>query len=185
MHISSFNGGQVCAAGSRIFVQEGVYDRVVNEFAAIAKGLAEKAGDPFTPGIQHGPQVSQTQFDRVISYVESGKEQGARVVVGGGRLGDKGYYVHPTVFTDVSPDMKIVREEIFGPVGVIIKFKTEDEVIELANDTVYGLAAHIFTENNSRVIRVAHAVEAGTVSVSATSPFHQAVLRLSNRQTPG
>jgi aldehyde dehydrogenase (NAD+) len=170
-----FNMGQVCSAGSRIFVQEGVYDQVLAAFTATAKALAEKAGDPFSPGTQHGPQVSKVQLDRVLGYVESGKEQGARLVVGGERLGDRGYFVHPTVFTDVSPDMKIVKEEIFGPVGVIIKFKTEEEAIELANNTVYGLAAHIFTENTSRAIRVAHAVEAGSISVNCANAVENGV----------
>lgn len=174
----SFNTGQVCTAGSRIFVQEAAYDRVLEAFAATAKALAQKAGDPFSPTTQHGPQSSKTQFDRVMSYVESGKDQGARLVVGGQRLGDKGYFIHPTVFTDVTPDMKIVREEIFGPVGVIIKFKTEEEAIELANDTVYGLAAHIFTENTSRAIRVAHALEAGSISVCLVLSSRKASLVL-------
>ncbi|KAF6744112.1 aldehyde dehydrogenase [Ephemerocybe angulata] len=164
-----FNMGQVCTAGSRIFVQEGVYDKFLEHFTAAAKGLAEKTGDPFASGTQHGPLVSQAQFDRVMSYIKSGKEEGATVHTGGERHGDKGFFVQPTIFTDAHPGMKIVQEEIFGPVGVVIKFKTEEEVIEQANDTIYGLASHIFSENTSRAIRVAHAIESGMVWVNCAN----------------
>ena len=100
-----------------------------------------------------------------MGYIDSGKEAGATVHHGGERHGDEGYFIKPTIFTDVHPDMKIVKEEIFGPVAAIIKFKDEAEVVEMANDTTYGLAAYIFTEDVSRSIRIAHAVEAGTVCV--------------------
>ncbi|KAG2004229.1 aldehyde dehydrogenase [Coprinopsis cinerea AmutBmut pab1-1] len=165
------NMGQVCTAGSRIFVQEGIYDKFVESFAAVAKGFGQATGDPFAEGTKHGPQVSQTQFDRVLSYIESGKKEGATAIVGGDKHGDKGYFIQPTIFTGVTKDMKIAREEIFGPVASVFKFKTEEEVIELANDTVYGLAAYVFSENISRGIRVAHALEAGSVAVNSTVPF--------------
>ena len=100
-----------------------------------------------------------------MGYIDSGKEAGATLHHGGERHGDEGYFIKPTIFTDVHPDMKIVKEEIFGPVAAIIKFKDEAEVVEMANNTTYGLAAHIFTENVNRSIRMAHAVEAGTVWV--------------------
>ena len=100
-----------------------------------------------------------------MGYINSGKEAGATVHYGGERHGDEGYFIKPTIFTDVHPDMKIVKEEIFGPVAAIIKFKDEAEVVEMANNTTYGLAAHIFTQNVNRSIRIAHAVEAGTVWV--------------------
>ncbi|KAJ2924332.1 hypothetical protein H1R20_g12767, partial [Candolleomyces eurysporus] len=170
-----FNMGQVCSAGSRIFVQEGVYDKFLEHFTAAAKGLGDSAGDPFAAGTQHGPQVSKTQFDRIMSYIDSGKEAGAHVQAGGERHGDKGFFIKPTVFTNVTPDMKIVREEIFGPVGVVLKFKTEEEVIELANDTTYGLASHIFSENTSRAIRVAHALESGSVWVNCANSLEISV----------
>ncbi|KAJ8483087.1 hypothetical protein ONZ45_g14722 [Pleurotus djamor] len=157
---------QVCIAGSRIFVQEGIYPKFIEAFAAVAKGLASAAGDPFGAQTTHGPQVSSTQFDRVMGYVTAGKTDGANLLVGGGRIGSEGYFIEPTIFTDCNKDMKIVQEEIFGPVAAIIKFKTEDEVIEMANDTVYGLACAVFTENGSRAIRVAHALEAGTAWVN-------------------
>ena len=100
-----------------------------------------------------------------MGYIESGKEEGAKVHIGGVRHGEEGFFIKPTIFTDCHQGMKIVREEIFGPVAAIIKFKTEEEVIELANDTTYGLASNVFSENGSRAIRVAHAIESGTVWV--------------------
>ncbi|KAF9007190.1 aldehyde dehydrogenase [Cyathus striatus] len=157
---------QSCVAGSRIFIQDSIYDKFLEKFASIAKALGEATGDPFGQGIRHGPQVSEAQFNRVMEYISSGKEAGATVHVGGERHGSEGYFIKPTIFTDVTPEMKITKEEIFGPVAVVIRFKTEEEVIEMANDTVYGLGAHIFTENTGRAIRVAHAVEAGSVWVN-------------------
>ena len=109
-----------------------------------------------------------------MGYIESGKQAGATVHHGGERHGDEGFFIKPTIFTDVQPDMKIVQEEIFGPVGVIIKFKNEAEVVEMANNTTYGLAAHLFTENVSRSIRMAHALEAGSVWVSLFLSFFNA-----------
>ena len=106
-----------------------------------------------------------------MSYIESGKDAGATVQYGGERLGDKGYFIKPTIFTNVHADMKIVKEEIFGPVAVVIKFKDEAEVVEMANNTTYGLAASIFTQNVNRAVRVAHAVEAGTIWVSQPGFF--------------
>ncbi|KAG6877042.1 hypothetical protein C0993_010844 [Termitomyces sp. T159_Od127] len=130
------NMGQACIAGSRIFVQEGIYDKFLAKFTAIAKNLADATGDPFVPGMQHGPQISQMQFDRVMSYIESGKQDGATVHIGGARHGKEGYFIQPTIFTNTKPDMKIVREEIFGPVGVVTKFKTEDGASILLFDTM-------------------------------------------------
>ncbi|KAK1223893.1 hypothetical protein PQX77_013227 [Marasmius sp. AFHP31] len=167
------NMGQVCTAGSRIFVQEGIYDKFLAAFTQASKGLQGATGDPFAPGTQHGPQVSQTQLDRIMGYLDSARQDGATIHTGGERHGNEGYFIQPTIVTDCKPDMKIVREEVFGPVAAIIKFKTEEEVIEMANDTSYGLAAAVFTENNSRAIRVAHALEAGTTWVNCynTSEF--------------
>ncbi|KAG6811501.1 hypothetical protein H0H92_007149 [Tricholoma furcatifolium] len=170
-----FNMGQSCVAGSRIFVQEGIYDQFLAKFSAIAKHLAATTGDPFAAGTQHGPQVSQNQFDRIMSYIDSGKQDGATVHTGGVRHGEEGYFIQPTIFTDVKPEMKIVQEEIFGPVGVVIKFKTEEEVIEAANNTTYGLACHIFSENISRALRVAHALEAGSAWVNCAQTTDKAV----------
>jgi len=161
-----YNMGQCCTAGSRIFVQEGIYDKFQERFVDFAKNLTLKTGDPFKHGTEHGPQVSQLQFDRVMNYIESGKADGAKVLVGGERYGNEGFFIQPTVFTDVNLDMKITQEEIFGPVCTLIKFKTEEEAIEMANNTSYGLACHIFTTNVSRAIRVAHALEAGSAWVN-------------------
>ncbi|RDB27442.1 Aldehyde dehydrogenase [Hypsizygus marmoreus] len=163
-----FNMGQACTAGSRIFVQETIYDEFLDKFTTIAKYLHAATGDPFTPGIEHGPQVSQTQFERVMGYIESGKSEGATIHIGGARQGSAGYFIQPTIFTDVKPDMKIVNEEIFGPVACVIKFKTEKEVIEAANNTIYGLACNVFSENLGRALRVAHSIEAGTAWVNCS-----------------
>ena len=107
----------------------------------------------------------------MLGYIQSGKQEGANLVAGGARLDKDGFWLQPTIFTDVKPDMKIVREEIFGPVAVVVKFKTEEEVLEMANDTIYGLSSVVFSENISRAIRVAHALEAGTTFVCQTPSF--------------
>jgi len=170
-----YNAGQICIAGSRIFVQEGVYDKFISKFAEAAEVMDATAGDPFLEATRHCPQISQIQYDRVMSYIDSGKQDGAKVAIGGGRIGNAGYFIEPTVFTDVTPDMKIAKEEIFGPVGTVFKFKTEEEVIAAANDTTYGLACYIYTENSSRAIRVAHAIEAGTAFVNSSLVLENSV----------
>lgn len=131
-----FNHGQCCAAGSRVLVHESIYDK----FLALFKQRAEenKVGDPFHPETFQGPQVSQVQFDRIMGYIDEGKKAGATVITGGARHGEKGYYIQPTIFADVREDMKIVKEEIFGPVCTVQKFSSEEEAIEIANNTNYG-----------------------------------------------
>ncbi|KAL0568212.1 hypothetical protein V5O48_013782, partial [Marasmius crinis-equi] len=161
-----FNMGQVCAAGSRLLVQEGIYDEFIQAFQKESALWSQNIGDPFETATQHGPQVSQPQYDRVMGYIDSAKEEGATVLSGGSRHGTTGYFIQPTIITDTRPDMKIIREEIFGPVASIIKFKTEEEAIELANDTEYGLACGVFTQNNARATRMAHALEAGSAWVN-------------------
>ncbi|KAI0087988.1 putative 1-pyrroline-5-carboxylate dehydrogenase [Irpex rosettiformis] len=158
------NSGQMCTAGSRIYVQEGIYDRFVEAFAAAARGI--KVGNGFDGNCDQGPLVSEIQMKRVLGYVESGKAEGAKVLTGGSRQGDKGFFVPPTIFVNTTPDMKIVREEIFGPVCMIIKFKTEEEAIEHANDTEYGLSCQVFSQDISRALRVAHALEAGQALIN-------------------
>ncbi|EKM54312.1 uncharacterized protein PHACADRAFT_196743 [Phanerochaete carnosa HHB-10118-sp] len=158
------NCGQMCAAGARILVQEGIYDKFLQAFTDAAESL--KQGDSFKATTQQGPLVSKTQLDRVLGYIESGKQEGARIVTGGSHIEGPGYFVKPTIFVDVKPDMKIVREEIFGPVAVVFKFKTEEEAIEAANDTDYGLSSYVFTENVSRAIRVSNAIEAGSCFIN-------------------
>ncbi|KAG1733659.1 putative 1-pyrroline-5-carboxylate dehydrogenase [Suillus paluster] len=158
------NHGQACTAGSRIFVQAGIYDEFLKRFTAHALSL--KVGDPFARDTYQGPQVSQTQFERIMGYIKSGKEDGATVHVGGERHGDQGYFIQPTIFTECKPTMKIVQEEIFGPVAAIIKFTTEEEAVEQANDTLFGLACSVFTRDIDRAIRVAHSIEAGTAWIN-------------------
>ncbi|KAG0699497.1 aldehyde dehydrogenase domain-containing protein [Suillus ampliporus] len=168
-----WNHGQACCAGSRIFVQEGIYDEFLKRFTEKTRSL--KVGDPFAPDTFQGPQVSEIQFNRIMSYIESGKEAGAKVEIGGERHGTEGFFIKPTIFTNVNPSMKIVQEEIFGPVGVVIKFKDEDDVIKQANDTVYGLAAAVFTQNLNRAINTAHRLKAGTAWINCVNSLHSNV----------
>uniref|UniRef100_A0A0D6QXE9 Aldehyde dehydrogenase domain-containing protein n=1 Tax=Araucaria cunninghamii TaxID=56994 RepID=A0A0D6QXE9_ARACU len=159
-----FNHGQCCCAGSRVYVQSGIYDKFVESFKArTAKNVV---GDPFAADTFQGPQVSQLQFDRIMGYIQAGKDAGAKVEIGGNRKGDKGYFIEPTIFSNVSSDMKIMQEEIFGPVCSISKFETEDEVIKSGNETTYGLAAAIHTSNLNTAIRVSNSLKAGTVWVN-------------------
>ncbi|OJJ45066.1 hypothetical protein ASPZODRAFT_2110930 [Penicilliopsis zonata CBS 506.65] len=159
-----YNHGQCCCAGSRILVQEGIYDK----FVARMKERAgqNKVGDPFHDETFQGPQVSQLQFDRIMGYIEEGKAEGATVAIGGDRHGSEGFFIQPTVFTDVTQDMKIAQEEIFGPVVTIQKFKDEAEAIRIGNGTSYGLAAGIHTKSINTAIRVSNALRAGTVWVN-------------------
>ncbi|CAK7230414.1 aldehyde dehydrogenase (NAD(P)(+)) ald5 [Sporothrix curviconia] len=165
-----YNHGQCCCAGSRIYVQEGIYDKFIAAFKARAE--ENKVGDPFHEETFQGPQVSQLQFDRIMSYVKSGKDEGATVVTGGDRHGDKGYFIQPTIFADVRQDMKIMQEEIFGPVAAIAKFKDIEEVIALGNDSNYGLAAAVHTKDLNTAIRVSNALRAGTVWVNCYNALH-------------
>jgi aldehyde dehydrogenase (NAD+) len=159
-----FNHGQCCCAGSRVFVEEKIYDQFVEKSGARAK--RRTVGDPFDPKTEQGPQVDQIQFDKVMSYIESGRDQGAKLVCGGDRVGDRGYFIEPTVFADVQDEMKIAREEIFGPVMSIIPFKTADEVVDRANRTNYGLAAAVWTRDIKKAHAIANSVRAGTVWVN-------------------
>lgn len=131
-----FNHGQCCCAGSRILVEEGIYDTFIERFKARAQ--QNKVGDPFHSDTFQGPQISQVQFDRIMGYIQEGKASGAKVEIGGERLGNQGFYIQPTIFSNVTEDMKIVKEEIFGPVCSVQKFKNEEEAIEIANNTSYG-----------------------------------------------
>jgi aldehyde dehydrogenase (NAD+) len=168
-----WNHGQTCTAGSRIYVQEGIYDEFFKLFMEKTRSL--KIGDPFAPDTFQGPQVSEIQFNRIMSYIESGKAAGAKVEIGGERHGTEGYFIKPTIFTNVDPSMKIVQEEIFGPVCVVIKFKDEEDVIKQANDTFYGLAAAIFTQNLNRAINTAHRLKAGTAWINCVNSFNSNV----------
>ncbi|OTB01029.1 hypothetical protein M426DRAFT_323811 [Hypoxylon sp. CI-4A] len=160
-----FNHGQCCCAGSRVYVQESIYDKFIEAFKKRAQ--ENHIGDPFDEKTFQGPQVSQLQYDRIMGYIEEGKKEGATIEVGGERHGDKGYFIKPTIFTNVTNDMKIMQEEIFGPVVAVAKFKTEEEVIQLGNDSAYGLAAAVHTKNITTAIRVSNELRAGTVWVNS------------------
>jgi len=165
-----YNHGQCCCAGSRVYVESGIYDKFVERFKARAE--ENKVGDPFAKDTFQGPQVSKLQFDRIMGYIDEGKKSGATVLTGGERHGDKGYFIKPTIFSDVTEDMKIVQEEIFGPVCSISKFDSEEEVLKAANGTTYGLAAAVHTKNLNTAIRVSNNLKAGTVWVNQYNMLH-------------
>jgi len=167
-----FNQGQCCCAGSRLFVEDKCYDEFVEK--SVARAKARKVGDPFDASTEQGPQVDQAQFDKVLGYIDSGKREGASLLCGGGRWGDRGYFVEPTVFADVQDNMKIAEEEIFGPVMSIIKFKDMSEVVERANRTMYGLAAAVWTRDIGKAHAIANSVRAGTVWVNCYDVFDAA-----------
>jgi len=169
------NQGQCCCAGSRTFVHESVYDKFVKKATELAKQRA--VGDPFQNGVVQGPQIDEDQFKKILDLIESGKKEGAKLQCGGSRHGSKGYFIEPTVFSDVKDNMRIAKEEIFGPVQQIIKFKTMEEVIERSNATEYGLAAGIITKDIDKALTFAQAVQAGSVwincflAISPMTPF--------------
>ncbi|KAF7292083.1 Aldehyde dehydrogenase [Mycena indigotica] len=167
VHGIFWNQGQSCIANSRVYVQDGIYDAFVAKFVEAAKNRV--LGDPMAATSEQGPQVSKGQLDRIMGFIKSGKEAGATLLCGGEQHGTNGYFVQPTLFTDVSDDMEIVREEIFGPVGVLIRFTDPADAIKRANDTKYGLAASVFTENLKRAIETANQLKAGTVGVNTTN----------------
>jgi aldehyde dehydrogenase (NAD+) len=167
-----FNQGQCCCAGSRLFVESKVYDEFVDR--SVARAKRRTVGDPFDASTEQGPQVDQAQFDKVMGYIDAGKQEGASLLCGGSRVGDRGYFVAPTVFADVSDGMKIAQEEIFGPVMSIIKFKDLDEVVERANSTMYGLAAAVWTRDIGKAHAIANSVRAGTVWVNCYDVFDAA-----------
>jgi aldehyde dehydrogenase (NAD+) len=167
-----FNQGQCCCAGSRLFVEEKAYDDFVAK--SVARAKQRKVGDPFDPKTEQGPQVDDAQFEKVMSYINVGKKEGAKLVAGGNRVGDRGYFIEPTVFADVKDDMKIAREEIFGPVMSILKFKSIDEVVDRANRSEYGLAAAVWTRDIGKAHAIANRVRAGTVWVNCFDVFDAA-----------
>lgn len=163
------NSGQVCSANSRLLVSRNVMDKFVSEFRKQVESVSV-IGDPFEERTFQGPQISRAQYERILGYFRCGMDEGATLALGGkpARIGGgKGYFVEPTLFTDVTPDMRIWREEIFGPCAVALAFDTEDEALNLANDSVYGLGAMVFTRDLARAHRVARRVEAGMVFVNS------------------
>jgi aldehyde dehydrogenase (NAD+) len=167
-----FNQGQCCVAGSRLFVEDSIYDEFVRRM--LAKAKSRKVGDPFETGVEQGPQISQDQFDRVMKYIAAGNKEGAKRLIGGNRVGSKGYFIEPTIFSDVTDDMTIAREEIFGPVMNILRFKDIDEVIDRGNKTFYGLAAAVWTKDVQKALRMSNALRAGTVWVNCYDVFDAA-----------
>ena len=163
-----FNQGQVCCAGSRVFVQEGIYDKFVEEAAKCFNNV--KVGMPWEQDTQMGSQINEGQLKKILSYVEIGKKEGAKVACGGERATDgdlaKGAFMKPTLLVDVDNKMRVAQEEIFGPVAVVIKFKDEDDVIKMANDSVYGLGGAVWTRDINRAVRVARGVETGRMWVN-------------------
>ena len=164
-----FNHGQCCVAGSRLFVQQSRFDEVVDGVAEIAKSI--KLGPGMEAGTQMGPLVSDEQFQRVSGFLESGRADGATALAGGGRYGDRGYFIEPTVLTNTRPDMKVVREEIFGPVVVAAPFQDLDEIAAIANDSTYGLGAGIWTRDISKAHALAKKLRAGTVWINCYNVF--------------
>ncbi len=168
--------GEVCSAGSRLLLHADVHDRFVDEMAARARKL--RVGNPLDPATQMGSQISARQMDRILDYIESARQQGARLVCGGERDtdGDKarGYYVKPTVFSEVRPEMRIAQEEIFGPVAAVIRFQDAEEAVRIANGTVYGLAAAVWTRDVRLAHRLAGEIKAGSVWINTYNGFDSA-----------
>ncbi len=174
-HAIYFHGGQCCTAGSRLFVEDKIHKEFVERLAAKAK--QRKVGDQLDPATEQGPQVSEEQMDKILGYVDLGQKQGAKLVTGGKRVGEKGFFIEPTIFDNVKDDMAIAREEIFGPVVSVLPFKGVNEVIDRANDTFYGLAAAVWTKDIDKAHLFAKRVKSGTVWVNcyhivdAATPF--------------
>ncbi|RZB45929.1 Aldehyde dehydrogenase family 2 member B7, mitochondrial [Glycine soja] len=176
-----FNQGQCCCAGSRTFVHESIYDEFVEK--AKARALKRVVGDPFKNGVEQGPQIDSAQFEKIMKYIRSGVENGATLESGGQRIGSKGYYIQPTVFSNVQArylqltmdNMLIAKDEIFGPVQSILKFKDLEEVIRRANATSYGLASGVFTQNMDTANTLMRALRVGTVWINCYDVFDAAI----------
>jgi phenylacetaldehyde dehydrogenase len=170
-----FNQGQCCCAGSRLFVHEKIFDQVVDGVSAIAGKI--RIGSGLDPKTQMGPLVSDEQFRRVTGYIQTGLKEGAKATIGGKREGDRGYFVQPTVLVDTTPEMQVVREEIFGPVVCAQRFSDEDldQIARQANDSIYGLAASVWTSNLSIAHKMARRIRSGTVWINCHNVFDAAL----------
>ncbi|KAF5476834.1 hypothetical protein F2P56_003529 [Juglans regia] len=168
-----FNQGQCCCAGSRTYVHERIYDEFIEK--SKARATRRVVGDPFKKGVEQGPQIDAEQFDKVLRYIRSGIQSNATLECGGDRLGSKGYFIQPTVFSNVQDDMLIAKDEIFGPVQSILKFKDIDDVIRRANTTRYGLAAGVFTRSLDTANTLTRALRAGTIWVNCFDVFDAAI----------
>lgn len=164
-HEAAFqNMGQCRWSGCRTYVHESIYDEFVKR--AVEKATSRKTGDPYEMDTEHGPQIDEEQYNKIMEFIKTGKEEGAQLKCGGNRFGDKGFYIEPTVFSEVSDNMKIAQEEIFGPVQLIMRFRDMDEIIDRCNNTEYGMAAAIFTNDINRSMTFTHAMYCGTVWVN-------------------
>ncbi|MCA9057588.1 MAG: aldehyde dehydrogenase family protein, partial [Planctomycetaceae bacterium] len=164
-----FNQGQCCCAGSRLFVEESIHDEFVERL--VSRASQRVLGNPFDTETQQGPQIDQTQMNKILHYIDRGVAQGANCLTGGKRYGNRGYFVQPTVFTHVDDGMDIARDEIFGPVMSILKFRNIEEVVARANNTNYGLAAAVWTRDVKKAHQMAAAIQAGTVWVNCYDVF--------------
>ncbi|XP_075947043.1 retinaldehyde dehydrogenase 3 [Anarhichas minor] len=165
-----YNQGQCCTAASRIFVEESIYEEFVHRSIENAKKIV--IGDPLDPQTSHGPQISREQFDKIMDLIESGKEEGARLEYGGAAVGEKSLFIQPTIFSGVKDHMRIAKEEIFGPVQCIFSFKRQQEAIERANSSQYGLVSAVFTTSMDRALSVSAALETGTVWINCYNALH-------------
>jgi phenylacetaldehyde dehydrogenase len=163
------HSGQACVCGSRIFVQRGIFDQFVEGLAKVADGMPQ--GGPKDEGSLIGPLISEKQLTRVLGYLDEGRSDGVEVVTGGNRVDRKGYFVRPTVLTNVASTSRLFQEEIFGPVVAVIPFEDEDEAVALANDSTYGLAATAWTKDLGRAHRIAKRLKAGTVGLNCQMQF--------------
>lgn len=167
-----FNQGQCCCAGSRVFVEERIHDEFVSRVAELNRQT--KLGNPLDLATEQGPQVDRNQFDKIMGMIESGKREGAELVCGGERFGSKGFYIQPALFTNVQDQMEIAQREIFGPVMSVFKFRDESELVARANNTIYGLAAAVWTKDIARAHNLAAEIKAGTVWVNCYDVFDAA-----------
>jgi betaine-aldehyde dehydrogenase len=169
-----YNQGEVCTASSRLLVEDAIYDKYLE--AIVQKTKKIKVGNGLEKGVRMGPLISESHMKEVLKFIEIGKAEGATVACGGGRITkpgyEKGFFVEPTIFTDTKPDMRIVQQEIFGPVIVLQKFSGEEEAVALANNTIYGLAAAVFSNDISKATRVIRRIKAGITWINTYGPVY-------------
>ncbi len=165
----TFNTGQVCFAASRVYVQDTIYDKFVEKYKEAMMAKSKDIGDPDESSTNMGPLVDEGQLKRVQGFIERGQQGQGTLLLGGKRVGEKGYFIEPTVFTDMDPKSEIHTQEIFGPVSVVRSFKTEEEIMELSNDTNFGLMAGVFTQDINRAMRIASEFESGMVGINCIS----------------